>query len=254
MASTKTVAAPKSAPAVPAPTNLSDELAAALAAVVPQDMLKKLLERRTSASKPREPKIEATSATAITVHYLQPVREYWWNPIPQRVTLTVGAIPPQPAPGTYEKWVAAVSALVVDAAERADSEPVTVYLRPETRGDWFGIAVFAMFTGAIVAWIFGVRGALEQWVFTSEMRFNMAVLAHAGVLVKRSRDVRRLGTLMDEHWRGGKIGRLVWSLSAWVEGWRAVGRFMAEIERVRLENAVKDVEGKGKKGESKKKR
>lgn len=134
--------------------------------------------------------------------------------------------------------------MAVEAAVKSEDETkVTRYVPPETVVEWLGVAVFLGFTVVILAWIFGVRGWLERWVFKSEGRFDVAVMVHAVVLVKRSGDAKKVGELCKRQWGGGKGGEWSWRVSAWVEGWRAVGRWKREVERVERER----VEGEMKK-------
>jgi hypothetical protein len=230
-------------------------LQAQLTAAVPADILSKLLEQHAEANKPKDMKLVAATANSVSIFYLQPVREYWYLPLKQ--TMTIRIAPPLPvlsksaSEAETDKWVQEVAERLQKFGEVKEI-PMVSYLPPQHWGDWLGVAMFLGFTLLIAAHLLGVR-AVADWVFTTDKRFNMAVAVHCGVLVKRSRDVRQLGDLLLKHWQGGRSGRLRWVLSGWIEGWRAVARFRREVLRANLEIAAMEGES-GKKRESKKKR
>jgi hypothetical protein len=226
---------------------LPSALQAALAAAVPAETLTKLLSQHSEASNPKDMRIIATTPNSVSIFYLQPVREYWYHPLKQTVTIRIA--PNLPAySGNADEWVKEVADRLSQFAS-VEETPVRAYLPPKHWGDWMGVAIFMGFTLLIVAHLLSVP-LVAQWVFTTEKRFNIAVAVHCGVLVKRSRDVRELGELLRKHWKGGRAPRLQWVMSGWIEGWRAVARFRREAARVNLEIAARE----GEKRDSKKKR
>ena len=234
------------------PKPLQHELTDAVAA----DTLTKLLVEHAEAHNPCDARIIAVTADSVSIFYRQPVREYWFKPLDQTVTIRVApALPPRPAHADAA-WVAEMSRRLAAFAARNDV-PVARFLPPHHWQELVTLAVFLGFSALIAAHIAGVR-FVAAYVFTSERRFNIAVGVHSAVLIKRSRDARQLGELLAKHWRGGRAVLLLWRLAGWVEGWRAVERFRAEAAFVRLrllaeeEEEEKDAAKQAK--ESKKKR
>lgn len=231
---------------------LPPHLTAHFTKTLPQNTLASLLSQRTTAATPKTPTITAATPTTLTIDYFQPVREYWWSPVPHRVIFTIPSLPTPPtfssptslsaAPTTAEvAYAEKLSARLCELVDENEGEPVAHFAAPRTWGSWVTILVFAAFTLAIV-----MRIMERADVFGSDRRFNVAVLVHAAVLVKRSGDASRLNGLVKRHWKGGWAGRVMWGIAGWVEGWRAVVRFLEEVEGVRKE-LVKEKVGAGKK-------
>jgi len=254
-----------SAPAVLDPPPLTpprkeDELPVALqdtvtAAITPE-VLGTLLERHVQAHKPKDARVIALAADSISIFYLQPVREYWYLPLKQTHTIRVApplpVLPPDAGERETQKWVDEIKVRVSRFAETKDA-PVDRFVPPNHWSDWGGVAVFMAFTLLIASYLLGAA-AVERFVFTTETRFNIAVAVHCGVLIKRSKDVRELKDLLDKHWRGTSKDKILWVVTSWVEGWRAVSRFRREVARANLLVAAAAEEtAKGTK-ESKKKR
>ena len=222
---------------------------------VAADTLTKLLVAHAEAHNPRDARIIAVTTDSVSIFYRQPVREYWFKPLDQTVTIRVApALPPRPTHADAA-WVAEVARRLGAFAVRNDV-PVARFLPPRHWQELVTLAVFLGFSALVAAHIAGVR-FVAAYVFTSERRFNIAVGVHSAVLIKRSRDARQLGELLAQHWRGGRAALLLWRLAGWVEGWRAVERFRAEAALVRLrllaeEEEEKDAAKQAK--ESKKKR
>lgn len=213
---------------------LPPALSAALTAAVPPATITTILERHVDAHKPQDPRIIALLPHSISISYLQPVREYWFHPLAQIHTVRITpALPPAPAsPADQGAWIEAVVTRLDKFAAVKDA-PVYSYLPPSHWRELLSIAIFGVFTLLIVAHIAGWP-LVDEWIFTSERRFNMAMAVHCGILIKRSKDFRELGDLLEAHWRGGRSTRYVWLLSGWIEGWRAVSRFRDEAAKATL--------------------
>ncbi|KAF8544720.1 hypothetical protein BDD12DRAFT_814495 [Trichophaea hybrida] len=210
------------------PKNLQDTLTSA----VPDETLTKLLISHAEAHNPKSPRIVALTQDSVSIFYLQPVREYWFMPLKQTVTIRIApSLPPVPK-SPDEKWISTIASRLTKFAEK-DEIPVDQYIPPVHWKEFMTLGVFVGFSLLILAHLFGVK-AVEEWVFTTEMRFNIAVGVHCAVLIKRSRDIRQLGELLEKHWKGGRKGRLQWIVSGWIEGWRAVERLRTEVGRVRI--------------------
>ncbi|TGZ84660.1 hypothetical protein EX30DRAFT_337158 [Ascodesmis nigricans] len=253
------------------PPELPEHLKHLLSTTIPQKHLSTLLELRTTALNPQNAKLTHLSSTMVSITFDQPVRQYWFNPIPQIAHITLRDLPsPLPKTSSFVEnsqthsitittadgqeetkmqfppptrdeilWAKQVAKAVDDAAHNVHATKITHYAPPASVIELLGVVVFLAFTLCIVAWIMGVRGALEKYVFKTEGRFNMAVIVHAVVLVKRSKDAKRVGELMRAHWKGGYLGWLAWMISAWIEGWRTVGRVLREVEKVESEKEGK---------------
>lgn len=229
------------------PKPLQHELTDAVAA----HTLNKLLTTHAEAHNPRDARIIAVTADSVSIFYRQPVREYWFKPLDQTVTIRVApALPPQPAHADAT-WVAEVARRLAAFAVR-DDVPVARFLPPRHWQELVTLAVFLGFSALVAAHIAGVR-LVAAHVFTSERRFNIAVGVHSAVLIKRSRDARQLGELLAQHWRGGRAALLLWRLAGWLEGWRAVERFRAEAARVRLRLLAEEEDATKRSKENKKK-
>ncbi|KAA8894345.1 hypothetical protein FN846DRAFT_895168 [Sphaerosporella brunnea] len=222
---------------------LPPNLQASLTAAVSEETLKLLLSQHAEAFNPKDMRIIAASRNSVSVFYLQPVREYWYHPLKQTITIRVApALPAVPSEEEgWAAWIGQVVERLKKLVEAKEEVPITGYLPPAHWGDWMGIAVFVGFTMLIVAHLLGVQ-VVERWLFYTEKRFNVAVAVHCGMLVKRSRDVSRLGDLLRKHWKGGNVHRLAWVASGWIEGWRAVSRFRAEVAKCSLELAASEAE------------
>ncbi|KAI5857848.1 hypothetical protein BZA05DRAFT_385025 [Tricharina praecox] len=243
------------------PPKKEDELPVALqdivTAAITEEVLGTVLERHVQAHKPKEPRVVALTADSISIYYLQPVREYWYLPLKQTHTIRIApllpVLPVDASETETAKWVAEIKDRITRFTETKDA-PVDRFIPPNHWGDWSGVAVFMGFTLLIAAYLLGV-GVVEQFVFTTERRFNIAVAVHCGVLIKRSKDVNEMKDLLDKHWSGDSKGRYLWVITSWIEGWRAVSRLRREIARLNLLIAAAEEEtAKGTKKESKKKR
>ena len=207
---------------------LSNALADALTAAVPAATVATILERYADAHKPQECRIIAVVPNAISVTYLQPVREYWYKPLNQ--TQTVLVYPALPAVGAdTARWIADVAARLERFAE-TKAVPVAVFLPPRHWTELGALAFFLGFSLLIAGYLAGASLVVD-YIFTSERRFNIAMAVHCGVIVKRSRDYNDLSDLLAAHWKGSPRDRFLWVMCTWIEGWRAVSRFKAEATR-----------------------
>ncbi|KAI5818386.1 hypothetical protein BZA77DRAFT_14331 [Pyronema omphalodes] len=222
-------------PLKPTPT-LPLEFQEALAAAVQEEVLVKLLVNSVDAHAPKDPRITALSPESVTVSYKQPVREYWFKPLDQAVIIRIAPHLPEVPKSCNEKWAKDVAAALKAFVEK-DEVPITTFIAPSHWQEFTTLGLFLGFTLLIVAHLIGVS-IIGDWVFTTERRFNIAVAVHCAVLVKRSQDVRRLGDLLEKHWKGGRKGRMEWVMSSWLEGWRAVDRFRREVARVRFQLSI----------------
>jgi len=170
-------------------------------------------------------------------------------PLKQTVTIRIAPDLPVVPSNPDQKWMGEVATRLMRFAEK-DEVPVDRYIAPAHWKEFMTLAVFVGFSLLIAAYLLGVR-VVQEYVFATERRFNIAVAVHCAVLIKRSRDVRQLGDLLGKHWKGGRKGRFAWIVSGWMEGWRAVERLRAEVGRVRILMVALEEEGTK---ESKKKR
>lgn len=90
------------------------------------------------------------------------------------------------------------------------------------------------------------KPAMLEVLFEPEWKFNATVLVHAGILVKKSRDMMNMNDKLRKHqvdklpgnkWFGPWIA---WIVTAALEGWRCSQRFEDEVARVGREMATKD--------------
>ncbi|KAL7268418.1 hypothetical protein RUND412_008961 [Rhizina undulata] len=231
---------------------------------IPVPLLQTLLTHHAYAFQPQEPHIESLTPDSLKISYLQPVREIWYNPLP--LTFTIPFDPPlPPLPLDAEenehsayRW----EKVVADRLKEMEAEStrinqgrseivVTRYIPPFGRRGFLAIALFVVLTGAIVCWLVGGRdapvlGMLLGTVFKEEWRFNAAVLVHCGILVRKSREVVKMGERLRRHQVGDRRVWLWWMVMAGLEGWRCAKRFEEEVERVGREIAVKKLKGKSK--------
>jgi hypothetical protein len=232
---------------------------------IPQRLLSTLVTRYDKAYQPRELTVTSLTPAAITISYLQPLREVYYNPIPRSATIPFNPpLPPIPKSGNdkdayeWEKLCAERLKQMEEESERINDDRsdivVTRYLPPNQLGGFFSIAWFAVLTVIIGLWI--AHGAeipyigafLAEKVFNEEWKFNATTLVHAGILVKKSRDVFNLLEKLRRHGVDKRRGIwLCWVVDVALEGWRCTKRFDEEVARVGRAMAAEQKGGESRK-------
>lgn len=114
---------------------------------------------------------------------------------------------------------------------------VTRYLPPNQLQGWLAILQFLALTALIFIQI-QYKPEILEVLFEPEWKFNATVIVHAGILVKKSRDLMNMNDKLRKHqvdkapvgkWMGPWIK---WMVTAALEGWRCTKRFEDEVARV----------------------
>lgn len=202
-----------------------------------------------------KPIVTSLTPKAITISYQQPLREIWANPIPRTATIDftppLSAIPKDSAPEPEQyAWESACAARLremeaesIRINEGRSDIIVSRYLGPDQIGGWLQILQFLVLTVLILVQIKYQPAVLEA-LFEPEWKFNATVLLHAGMLVKKSRDLMNMNNKLRKHQvdkaPGGKwMGPWIkWMVTAALEGWRCTKRFEEEVARVGREMAT----------------
>jgi len=234
---------------------------------IPPRILTPLLTHHAQAFEPQGAVVTSITPTRITIDYLQPLREVWYNPIPRTATIPfTPPLPPLPANAADEqanfdweeacatrlKEMSTASEKVID--NRSDIV-VTRYLPPTSPGSFFAMGWFVALSFVIALWIFRGReapyvgGFLADKVWNVDWKFDVTAVVHAGILVKKCRDVVNLAGRLRVH--GVDRRRGVWALwlvNVALEGWRCAQRFEGEVRRVGRGLAEEKVKGESRKG------
>lgn len=126
---------------------------------------------------------------------------------------------------------------------------VTRYLLPDHYMGWLSILQFVALTVLIFVQI-KYQPEVLKILFEPEWKFNAAVLVHAAILVKKSRDVMNMNDKLRKHQvdklPGWKYAGpwMKWLITCAFEGWRCAKRFEEEAARVGREMAAKEKKGK----------
>lgn len=216
---------------------------------IPPSLLNSLLTHHAQAFQPVKPIVTSLTPDAITVSYQQPFREVWANPAPR--TAKINFTPPLPAlprssapePEQYA-WESACALRLreMEAESTRINEGrsdiiVSRYLPPNKLYGWLGILQFVGLTLLIIVQL-RFQPAVLQVLFEPEWKFNGTVILHAGILVKKSRDIMNMNDKLRKHqvdkaaggkWRGPWI---MWMITTGFEGWRCAERFDNEVARV----------------------
>lgn len=216
---------------------------------IPPSILNALLTHHAQAFQPIKPIVTNLTPDAITISYQQPLREAWANPVPR--TATIEFVPPLPAlPGSSAlepeqyAWESACALRLREMEtestrinEGRSDIIVSRYLLPDKLYSWLSILQFIGLTALIFVQL-RFQPAVLQVLFEPEWKLNATVIIHAGILVKKSRDLMNLSDKLRKHhvdkaaggkWRGPWI---MWMITAGFEGWRCTERFEGEVARV----------------------
>ncbi|RPA94679.1 hypothetical protein L873DRAFT_1400827 [Choiromyces venosus 120613-1] len=235
---------------------------------IPPGILTPLLTHHAQAFEPQDAIVSSITPEGLTVTYLQPLREAWYNPIPRSAFIPfTPPLPPLPPPASASEsenfeWeeicagrlreMSCESGKVID--DRSDII-VRRYLPPTSVGSFFAMGWFVALSGLIILWIFRGREAayvgpfLADHVWNAQWKFDVTAFVHAGILVKKCRDVVNLAGRLRVH--GVDRRRGVWALwlvNVALEGWRCAQRFEAEVRRVGRGMAEEKVKGESRKG------
>lgn len=228
---------------------------------LPPAYLSSLLTFHDGAFQPLNPIVTKITPKSMTVTYSQPLREPWANPLPRTATIAfTPQLPPIPSDSASEEvqyeWETACAARIREMEEEATRRNegrsdivVTRYLLPDHYMGWLSILQFVALTVLIFVQI-KYQPEVLKILFEPEWKFNAAVLVHAAILVKKSRDVMNMNDKLRKHQVDKLPGWkytgpwMKWLITCAFEGWRCAKRFEEEAARVGREMAAKEKKGK----------
>lgn len=231
---------------------------------IPKTLLATLLTYHARAYQPRGSAVTSITPQSITITYLQPPRDLRHTPIPCTVVIPfTPALPDIPHASSskqaqYEWECACANRLkemetvaVERIASRGDAVVVVDrYLPPRTMASFLSIAWFVVLSALMAVWALrGERAPLVGWwlneVFGrghARWKFEVAAVVHAGIVVKKAGDVRKMAVMLKRHGVHRKRGVwLCWLVDVALEGWRCARRFEGEVARVGRGMAVEAV-------------